>query len=309
MVCLYGRPEYLSLQNALFANGPGIDDYELIYVCNSPEFADRLLDDARIASRVHGLRQTVVLLPGNAGFGTATNLGIAYAGSDRVVAINPDVFPRQQDWARRHSAVVADLPASRTALFGVPLYYEDGSLMHGGMYFEMDSVLLPGADRFSSRAIVRVEHYGKGAPPETGRFTRARRVPAVTGAFLSCRRDWFEQLGGFSNDYVFGHYEDADLCLRSLSRGTPPWLHDIRMLHLEGKGSVRLRVHDGSLLVNRWLFSHRWAAEVRNGLLGPEPTAPILHEPLAEPGLAAPEPEILADAGTRRRPRAVRRAE
>ena len=63
-----------------------------------------------------------------------------------------------------------------------------------------------------SRELVRVEHYGKGAPPETTRFVQPRRVPAVTGAFMSFRRDWFERLGGFTEDFVFGHYEDADLC-------------------------------------------------------------------------------------------------
>ena len=75
----------------------------------------------------------------------------------------------------------------RTALFGVPLYYEDGSLMHGGMYFDIDTALVADPGGLSSRELVRVEHYGKGAPPETARFVRPRRVPAVTGAFMSVR--------------------------------------------------------------------------------------------------------------------------
>lgn len=279
VVCLYGRPEYLFLQNALFAGGAGFEDYELVYVCNSPELGERLLNDARIASRVHGIRQTIVLLPGNAGFGAANNLAVNYAGSDRIVALNPDVFPWHKDWARRHSAVVENLPQAETALFGAPLYYQDGSLMHGGMFFEIDTALVAEPGGLSSRELVRVEHYGKGAPPDTARFVRPRRVPAVTGAFISCRRDWFEHLGGFSEDFVFGHYEDADLCLRSLSAGTPAWLHDIRLWHLEGKGSNRLPVHEGGSFVNRWLFSRRWASEIRNGLIGPAPTHPLLSDP------------------------------
>ena len=313
VVCLYGRPEYLSLQNALFANGPGIEDYELIYVCNSPELAERLLNDARIASLVHGLRQTLVLLPGNAGFGAANNLAVNYASSNRVVALNPDVFPRHKDWARRHTTAVEGLPAAQTALFGVPLYYDDGSLMHGGMYFDVDSALVAEPGALSRHDLVRVEHFGKGAPPETARFTRARRVPAVTGAFMSFHRNWFERLGGFTEDFVFGHYEDADLCLRSLSHGVAPWLHDIRLWHLEGKGSIRLRVHEGGSLVNRWLFSRRWAGEIRNGLLGPEPTHPLLSGSLAVL-VAEPEPAIptVADAPAARprveaRPGASRR--
>jgi len=322
LVCLYGRPEYLFLQNALFAGGPGMDEYEFVYVCNSPELAERLLNDARIASAVHGLRQTLVLLPGNAGFGAANNLAATYAASDRVVALNPDVFPWHKDWARRHTAAIETLPPAQTALFGVPLYYDDGSLMHGGMFFEIDTALIAEPGGMSSRELVRVEHYGKGVPPDTARFLRPRPVPAVTGAFISCRRDWFERLGGFTEDFVFGHYEDADLCLRSLAAGNAPWLHDVRMWHLEGKGSTRLRVHEGGSFVNRWLFSRRWASEIRNGLLGPAPTHPMLADAPAEapPDPAAPPappPPVLpsgepaaakpqAKAATRREPRRPR---
>ena len=241
VVCLYGRPEFLFVQNALFAGLPGIDDYEFVYVCNSPELNDRLLRDARIASLVHGLRLTLVLLPGNAGFAAANNVGVAHARSDRVVALNPDVVPRQPDWARRHTELLSALPPERTALFGVPLYYADGSLMHGGLFFDLDSVPVEGRRRLLRRDLVRVEHYGKGSPPEDETYTRSRPVPGVTGAFLSARRDWFERLGGFGENYIFGHYEDADLCLRSLMAGTAPWLHDIRLFHLEGKGGSRTR--------------------------------------------------------------------
>jgi GT2 family glycosyltransferase len=281
VVCLYGRPEFLFVQNALFAGLPGIADYEFVYVCNSPDLADRLLRDARIASLVHGARQTLVLLPGNAGFSAANNVGVAHAQSDRVVALNPDVVPRQPDWARRHTEAVASLPPAQTDLFGVPLHYEDGSLMHGGMFFEIDSVPVEGRQRLLRRDLVRVEHYGKGAPPDAKAFTRARPVPAATGAFLSFRRGWFERLGGFSENFVFGGYEDADLCLRSLMAGTPAWLHDIRLWHLEGKGGLRPASVEGANFVNRWQFSRAWAGTIRNGLLGPAPTHTLLAAPPA----------------------------
>jgi len=279
VVCLYGRPEFLFVQNALFAGLPGIADYEFVYVCNSPELGERLLRDARIASLIHGTRQTVVLLPGNAGFAAANNVGFAQAQSDRVVALNPDVVPRQPDWAQRHSAAVASLPAVQTALFGVPLYYDDGALMHGGLYFEIDSLPVEARGRLVRRDLVRVEHYGKGTPPEDGLFTRARPIPAATGAFLSFRRDWFERLGGFADNYIYGHYEDADICLRSLMAGTAPWLHDIRLWHLEGKGGTRSLASEGATFVNRWQFSRAWAGTIRNGLLGAAPTHKLLAPP------------------------------
>jgi GT2 family glycosyltransferase len=111
-------------------------------------------------------------------------------------------------------------------------------------------------------------------------MVRARPVPAVTGAFMSADRGWYEQLGGFTEDYIFGHYEDADLCMKSLSAGTPAWLQDVQMWHLEGRGSTRLPHHEGGSLVNRWLFTRQWAGVIAAGVNGPVPT----HKSLAVAG-------------------------
>jgi GT2 family glycosyltransferase len=309
VVCLYGKPEYLFLQAALFSGRPGMEDYEFIYVSNSPELAETLVNEARNARLAYGQELTLVLLPGNAGFGAANNLAIQHARSDRVLIVNPDVFPKDADWAARHTALV-EAGGPGTRLFGVPLYYDDGSLMHGGMFFELDTGLSAGPEGLQARRIARVEHYGKGAPPVTRQFLAERPVPAVTGAFISCERAWFDRLGGFTEDYVFGHYEDADLCLKSLGQGEAPWLHDLRLWHLEGKGSVRVNAHEGGSLVNRWLFSERWSDVIADGLRGPAPTHPALHPRAAETvepkivPMSAPAPEM---TGATAAPRVVRR--
>jgi hypothetical protein len=283
VVCLYGKPEYLFLQNALFSGGRGFEDYEMVYVSNSPEMAEKLMKDMRTAAQVYGLQQTLVLLPGNAGFGAANNVAVNHASSNRILIVNPDVFPRDPDWARKHTEITAELPYGQTDLFGVPLYYDDGTLMHGGMYFEYDVGLSGTASAMTGRRMVRVEHYGKGAPAWSEEFTRSRPVPAVTGAFISINRPWYEKLGGFTEDFVFGHYEDADLCLKSIFAGTAPWIHDIRLWHLEGKGSTRLPVHEGGSYVNRGIFSDRWDPMISNGLEGRRPTHRLLNPNSAPP--------------------------
>lgn len=281
LVCLYGKLEFLFLQHALFSKQAGIEDYEFVYVCNSPELAEMLLRESRSAELIYGLPSSVMILPGNAGFGAANNAAARIARSDRLLAVNPDVFPRDADWARRHTALLDHAPADQTRLFGVPLYYDDGSLMHGGMYFETDPGISLAGGRARAQPLLRTEHYGKGAPPGASPYTRARPVPAVTGAFISVERAWFERLGGFTEDFIFGHYEDADLCLKSLENGTPPWLHEMRLWHLEGKGSTRLPAHEGGSLVNRWLFTRTWLATIEGGLLGPRPAHPMLAAPAA----------------------------
>ena len=99
VVCLYGRPEYFFLQSCLYAGLPGIDEYEFVYVSNSPEIAETLLREAQCASLLYSLPTTLVILPGNAGFGAANNAAARYARSERLLIVNPDVFPRDPDWA------------------------------------------------------------------------------------------------------------------------------------------------------------------------------------------------------------------
>ncbi len=276
VVCLYGKLEFFFLQNCLYSGLAGIEGYEFIYVSNSPEIAEALLREARCASLIYGLTISIVVLPGNAGFGAANNVAARFARSNRLLVVNPDVFPRDRDWAKKHTDVLDSVPAERSRLLGVPLYYDDGSLMHGGMYFEVDVGLSLSGGKPTPARICRTEHYGKGAPAKSLQFNRSRPVPAVTGAFISIDSSWFGQLGGFSEAFIFGHYEDADLCLKSIDRGTAPWIHDIRLWHLEGKGSTRSASHEGGSIVNRWLFSNTWLPMLENGLTGPAPTHPLL---------------------------------
>jgi len=271
VVCLYGRLEYFFLQAAFFSAAAGARDYEFIYVCNSPELTEGLQREARIAARQYGLSITLIFLPNNAGFGAANNVAVGQARSDRVLIVNPDVFPRNTQWAQCHADILASLPADQTMLFGAPLFYDDGSLMHGGMFFEIDSGLSVKPSGFIHQDLLRVEHYGKGAPPDLPAYQGSGRVPAVTGAFISADRGWFERLGGFSEEYVFGHYEDADLCLKSWQAGQPVWRHDIPMWHLEGKGSVRRAPHEGGSIVNRWHFTSTWLDVVAADFCGPAP--------------------------------------
>lgn len=279
IVPLYGIADYLFLQSSAYAQDRDIANYEFIYVVNSPELVEQLYREVRIAQMVYGLAQTLVTLPGNAGFGAANNVAVQFARSDRLLCVNPDVFPLDRLWGRRHLDLLATLPEEQTRLFGAALYYDDGSLMHGGMYFDVDTGLQNGATGTTRRTMLRVEHYGKGAPPWATQYVAARPVPAVTGAFMSIERTWFETLGGFTEDYVFGHYEDADLCLKSLQLGTPAWVHDLRLWHLEGKGSRRQSQHEGGSLVNRWHFSRTWAPAIVPDLIGRTPHRDLSNVP------------------------------
>jgi GT2 family glycosyltransferase len=261
----------LFLQAALYSVVESIGTYEFIYVSNSPELAELILREAKAASINYGLAITVVLLSGNAGFGAANNAAARFSRTHRILVVNPDVFPIDTNWAETHNKIMNSRSADDTRLFGASLFYDDGSLMHAGMYFDVDVGVTLDAHGSRVCELARVEHYGKGFPQGSLSLKTRRRVPALTGAFMSFDRDWFEHLEGFTEAYVFGHYEDADLCLKSIDAGAWPWLEELEMWHLEGKGSTRLPVHEGGSLVNRWYFSSKWGPTLANGLTGSAP--------------------------------------
>jgi GT2 family glycosyltransferase len=273
IVCLYGYCDFLFLQTALFSAAPGADAYEFIYVSNSPEFSETLQREAKVSSAIYDLSITLIFLTGNAGFGAANNLAVSHARSARILIMNPDVLPRDTHWPRLHAQLLDTLPPEQTRIFGAPLFYADGALMHSGMFYEIDDKVSLRAESIRPLSILRCTHYAKGAPPETPQFRRSRMVPGVSGALIAASRPWFEKLGGFTEDYAFGHYEDADLCLKSWARGQPVWLHDVPLWHMEGKGGTQLAAHQGGASVNRWHFTKTWLATVQAGFEGPDAAA------------------------------------
>lgn len=259
ITCLYGTPELLSLQIALFSKSIGIDETEFIFINNSPETSEYLEREAKQAARLYDASITLLHAETNLGFGAANNIGASFAGSNRLLFVNPDVLPMQPDWIVKHDEFAA---SDFGRIFGACLYYDDGSVMHAGMYFENDRP----RDKASVVDWLRIEHYAKGFPEWVAEARKTRMVPAVTGAFISIDRSHFENLGGFDEDYIFGNYEDADLCLTSTEKNCPAWYcADIHLWHMEGKGSsARSQAQHGASQLNRWLFTQRWASKLRD---------------------------------------------
>jgi GT2 family glycosyltransferase len=255
IVCLYGYPQFLPLQVALFSNSCRVDPIEFIFVNNSAEHSSLLLSEAKQAARLYDMPITLINPDVNLGFAAGNNLAAGYAKGNRLIFINPDVFPKDQGWLTTHNEFAA---TDRGRIFGVCLYYDDGTVMHAGVHVERETVR---NEDFRSLHLdlLQVEHTAKGFPDWTPEVTRSRIVPAVTGAFISVDREHFESLGGFDEDFIIGSYEDIDFCLRSAAIGQPVWYcANVRLWHMEGKGSVRTAEFEGAGYVNRWLFTRKW---------------------------------------------------
>lgn len=262
LICvLYGIPDFLYLLVAQFARFSRLDAFEFIFVSNSPELEETLIRDAELAATVFRTHVRMISLNQNCGFSNANNVGIEEADSDAIVVINPDVFPRDAAAVTRLMAAAEEAVAGggQRTVVGGKLYYSDGTVMHDGMFFDPERKLTA----LCGVPVWTVEHFRKGFADRTGEVTRP--VPAISGALMIFDRGFFRRIGGFDEDFVYGHYEDADLCLRARADGGRVLLDpDLAYWHYEGKGSIKRPEHVGSGLYNRWLFSQRWGGKLED---------------------------------------------
>lgn len=222
IVPLYRVLDFLRFQIAAFAADPWFRAHaELIYVLDSPEQAGDLEHLLRGLHLVHALPMTLVVMERNGGYARANNEGAAVARAPILALVNSDVIPVGPGWLE---TLAARLDRRRkVGIAGPKLLFEDGSIQHAGMYFARD---LKG--RWLNH------HFHKGMPRHYPAANEDRLVPAVTGACLVILRDLFDRIGGFTEDYVIGDYEDSDLCLKAgRENARIAYVPEVELYHLE----------------------------------------------------------------------------
>jgi len=224
IVPLYKALDFLRFQIAAFA----VDDWfrshaELIYVLDSPEQAQEVEHLLRGLYLIYALPMTLVVMERNGGYARANNTGVALARGDSLALVNSDIIPTSSGWLAK---LVARLGGRRRiGAIGPKLLFEDGSIQHAGMYFSKDH-----------RGRWLNQHFHKGMPRDYAPACEERLVPAVTGACLVTSKAVFESVGGFTEDYVVGDYEDSDLCLKiTMTDRRIAYSPDIELYHLERK--------------------------------------------------------------------------
>ncbi|MCC7046232.1 MAG: glycosyltransferase family 2 protein [Alphaproteobacteria bacterium] len=252
LIPLYRTLDFLRFQLAAFAVDPELRESELIYVLDSPEQQRELEHFLRGLHLLYDLPITLAVMSDNYGYAAANNAGAALAHGCELLLLNSDVVPDRPGWLGTLSGVLAE--DERVGAVGGKLLFDDDSLQHAGLYFEKDS-----DGTWYNR------HYFKGFPRDFAGACIAREVPAVTGACLLLRRKLYERLGGLSEDYLIGDYEDSDLCLKLRADG-----HVVRyepaaeLYHFERRSIERNTGYTRGVADahNRWLHHHRWQAGI-----------------------------------------------
>lgn len=163
----------------------------------------------------------VIDRPDNPGFGPANNVGVAAAGHDVTLLLNPDVIVH--DGALD---VLAGAARAHDALHVPRLLNGDGSV-------QRSAHPRPGTARALLPALVHPRALPRG-PRESADPWRAQQPVAVgwaIAAAVAARTDTLKQLGPF-DPAAFLFFEDMDLCLRAAAAGRPTILHpDLALSH------------------------------------------------------------------------------
>lgn len=253
VVPLYKVLDFLRFQLSGMATDPWLAaNTEIIYVLDSPEIQDETEHLLGGLHLLHGLPMKLVVMNRNGGYARACNAGARFARGAILVMLNSDVVPSSPGWLQTLSRPLLENRA--LGAIGPKLLFEDGSLQHAGLYF--------GRDR---RGIWLNHHFHKGMPGDYRPAQQTRDVPGVTGACLVSRRETYERVGGFTEDYVIGDYEDSDLCLKIRRLGLQIAYEPAACLyHLERRSIRRSQDYMRGVAsqYNSWLHTQRWEDDI-----------------------------------------------
>lgn len=192
-------------------------------------------------------------------FARLINLAASRARGEILAFLNNDVEAIDPDWL---SPLVALAMDSRVGAVGTRLLYADGTVQHAGIALGVGGL---------------AGHPGRGLngdDPGPGSFlTKTRRASAVTAACMVVRRDRFEEVGGFDEDYVV-EFNDVDFCLRLEKAGFATVCAAYpTLLHREGstRKARRLRAQE---IRDRSRFMRQWGARLPSDPWYPAPLSP-----------------------------------
>ena len=233
-------------ENATYAN------YEIVLVENNSEdpetftYYEALPERVAAASDGKGSAR-VEYWPGEFNYSKIINFGVGRAKGDYLLLLNNDTKVITPGFIEE---LMGYLQRPDAGVVGAKLYFADHLVQHAGILVGVRGALAHADQDFSAKR----EGY-------LARAVRPGNFSAVTGACQMVRRDVFEQVEGYDEEFAVG-FNDADFCLRVWEAGyrtifTPY----AELYHYEFTSRGREEASEEKL--RRWkreqaLFTQRW---------------------------------------------------
>lgn len=226
-------------------------DYEVI-------LADDCSTDktANITKHIKNIR--VIKTSQNIGFLLNCNNVAKYARGKYLVFLNNDTQV-MRDWLRPLVGLIES--DNNIGMVGSMLLYPDFTLQEAG------GIIYPDATGCN---------YGRGDMPWCSRYNYVKDVDYISGAAIMLRRDTWEKLGGFDEQFAPAYYEDTDLAFRIRNDlGMRVMYQPLsRVVHFEGKsnGTDLTTGQKRYQVVNAKKFYDKWKDILKQGHCPPSDT-------------------------------------
>jgi GT2 family glycosyltransferase len=209
---------------------------------------------------------TLVRNETNLGFAKASNQGARATDAPAILFLNNDTEV-QPGWLEPMIRTLYAEP--RVASVGSRLLFPDGTIQHAGV------IVLDAVDRNDPILPLHIHFQSAGDLPKA----QVRNVyPILTGACLLVKRQAFEAVGSFDEEYWNG-YEDVDLCLSlAAAGGLNVYEPESVVIHYESQsGPERFRrVNENTRrLHEKWIGKVKPDLRVERGEVTPIPPSSV----------------------------------
>ncbi len=226
--------------------------YEFIIADNGSEAKETYSYFRKLEKEGHA----VINCEGPFNFSKINNIAARSSGGDTLLFLNNDMEIVEDDWL---VALLEHAQRPEIGAVGAKLLYPDGLIQHAGVILGINGCAGHSHQFFPEK------EYWRPCGGHLDELLCIRECMAVTAACMMVRRDVFEKVGGFDEDFVVG-FGDTDLCLRILHEGyTNLWTPYARLIHYEsasrGKGGDDLHLHPEDMI----RFQTRWKKVLEKG--------------------------------------------
>jgi len=157
----------------------------------------------------------------NFNFNTALNLGASHSQGEILLFLNNDTEILDSEW---FDEMVRWAARPEVGIVGAKLLYPNHTIQQAGIVIGMEG--------HASHVFAGIE---EGYQGPFGSVSWYRNYSAVTGACMAIRRQVFEQVGGFDEDYTLV-FSDVQFCLQVIEAGyRVVYTPYARLIHHEGQ--------------------------------------------------------------------------
>lgn len=183
-------------------------------------------------------------------FASYNNFGVKKASGKYLVFLNDDTLVTK-DWLEAPIRIMKR--DESIGVCGCKVLNSNNTLQHMGIALNQPGEFF-------------VNHMFAGENPDIPQANENRFVKAVSGVCMFVKRYVFDLVGGFSEDYVVGYFEDLDLCLRveENSEYKVLYVSDSVIYHFGSITFNKENILQQSFHKSHDVFRNKWTDEVEN---------------------------------------------